>query len=426
MNRSTVLRAGAAGFLVSAIVAFSSEPMRAARAHAQAAGASALTAAQWQADLDALAVELPKRHKNLFSRLPAQEFRRQADALRAEIPRLDDDAIVIWLMRLGAAPGDAHTGIGFQPRRAVPVMTYWFKEGVFVLNTTAEYADLLDARLVAIEGKPLDDVMKLIAGIIPHENQAQVKSKALGYLSSTEILHGLGVIPTAESVRFSVIRPDGRKITRDLRPADTRTRPAWMIGPKKDTEVPLYRRKQALFYWFEYLPDDRALYIKYNSCREMPTKPFADFTREAFAVADAHGTEKLIIDLRNNGGGDSGLFQPFLDEIGRHPAFKTKGGLFVIVGRQTFSSAILNALELRREAGAILAGEPTGGKPNHFGEVQTFRLPNSGLPVSYSTKYFQETGDDPDSIYPDILVETSIADYRTGVDPVLARILKVR
>lgn len=424
MKGTNLFRAGAAGILVSMILAIPAGTVRAVYGQTQTTGPAALTAAQWQEDLDTLVTELPKRHKNLFFRLPAPEFRRQADMLRREIPRLGQDAIITRLVRLAAAPGDAHTGVAFEPRRAVPVMTYWFKEGIFFLNTTAEYANLLDARLVAVEGRPVDDVVKLIAGIIPHENQAQVKLKALNYLSSTEILHGLGVIPTADSVEFSVVRADGREVTLRLRPVDVRTRPAWLVAPKKDAEVPLYRRKQALFYWFEYLPDDRALYVKYNSCREIPGQPFADFTREAFAAADGRGAEKLIVDLRNNGGGDSGIFRPFLEEIGRRPAFKTKGRLFVIVGRQTFSSAILNALELRREVGAVITGEPTGGKPNHFGEVQTFKLPNSGLLVSYSTKFFQEVDGDPDSLHPDLLVEPSFSDYKSGLDPVLARITK--
>jgi len=37
---------------------------------------------------------------------------------------------------------------------------------------------------------------------------------------------------------------------------------------------------------------------------------------------------------------------------------------------------------------AILVGEPTGNKPNHYGQQQNFELPNSRLMVHYSTKHF--------------------------------------
>jgi hypothetical protein len=79
----------------------------------------------------------------------------------------------------------------------------------------------------------------------------------------------------------------------------------------------------------------------------------------------------------------------------------------------------LNALDLRKETPAIVFGEPSGGKPNHFGEVQAMRLPESGLTVSFSTKYFQVVPGDPEAIVPDVLVEHTFADYRAKSDPVL-------
>ena len=72
----------------------------------------------------------------------------------------------------------------------------------------------------------------------------------------------------------------------------------------------------------------------------------------------------------------------------------------------------------------ILVGEPTGGKPNSYGEVRSFRLPNSGLRVMYSTKYFQMLETDPPAVEPDITVELTAADRFGGHDPVLARILE--
>src|SRR5205807_1833226 len=103
--------------------------------------------------------------------------------------------------------------------------------------------------------------------------------------------------------------------------------------------------------------------------------------------------------------------------------FNRKGSLYILIGRPTFSSAILNAARLRNETAAILAGKPTGGKPNHFGEVKTFELPNSHMQVSYSTKHFHPFKDDPNTIVPDLLIEPTMADYVKGADPVLAAVI---
>ena len=95
----------------------------------------------------------------------------------------------------------------------------------------------------------------------------------------------------------------------------------------------------------------------------------------------------------------------------------------MLIGRRTFSSAILNALDMKKQTAALFAGEPTGGKPNHYGEVQSFKLPRSGLAVTYSVKYFKVIDGDPDSLVPDIRVPLNFAEFRAGKDPVLERVL---
>jgi hypothetical protein len=393
-------------------------------ARRQSSDESALTAALWRQDLDALAEQLPAKHKNLFAKITREEFERRAAALRSEIPRLGPDSILVGLMRLAASAGDAHTGVGYLPRRAVPIMTYWFADGIFIFSTTAEYRSLLDAKLVAVGGRPIEEVIERIAEIIPHENRAQVRLKAVNDLSSPVLLHGLGIIPSADSVSLTVERADGTEVTRTLEPIDMGSRPAWIGASREPGALPLYQKDRNVPYWFDELPDARAVYVKYNSCRDMPDRPFAGFVRDVFAAVDANPGWRLVIDIRNNGGGNSAVFEPFLEALEARASFKTKGRLYVIIGRQTFSSAILNALALGKRTAAVFAGEPTGGKPNHFGEVQTIKLPNSGLAVTYSVKYFKEVDGDPDSLYPDISVESTFADFEAGRDPVLEAVLK--
>lgn len=91
----------------------------------------------------------------------------------------------------------------------------------------------------------------------------------------------------------------------------------------------------------------------------------------------------------------------------------------MLIGRNTFSSAELNAEELKTKNGAILIGSPTGQKPNAYGEVQAFELPHSKIKIGYSTKYFYRSDEDPESLMPDVLVEQSSEDLFSGRDVVL-------
>jgi hypothetical protein len=72
----------------------------------------------------------------------------------------------------------------------------------------------------------------------------------------------------------------------------------------------------------------------------------------------------------------------------------------------------------------IFVGEETGGKPNHYGEVKSFKLPHSGLQIYYSTRYFKEVPEDSNTIEPDVVATSSFEDYARGIDPALDWIIK--
>jgi hypothetical protein len=97
----------------------------------------------------------------------------------------------------------------------------------------------------------------------------------------------------------------------------------------------------------------------------------------------------------------------------------------VITGPRTFSSALMNAVELYQEFDAEVFGAPTGGKPNHYGEVKQVRLP-SGNAVSFSTKFFRLLpGDNSDAFFPPGAVRVPMTrdEFFSLRDPVLEAVL---
>lgn len=140
---------------------------------------------------------------------------------------------------------------------------------------------------------------------------------------------------------------------------------------------------------------------------------FEKFAQEVLAVLETRPVKKLVFDVSNNPGGSSQQGTALAEKIGQ----AYHGDVFVVIGKRTFSSAVLNTLDFQQYCRATLVGEPTSGRPNHFGEVRNFRLPNSGATVLYSTKYFQKVDGDPDAIEPDIRIELSFSDFRRGIDP---------
>jgi len=381
--------------------------------------------AQWAEDLDFLAKELPAKHKDLFFKITPGEFRAGVSALKARIPELDRTRFLLDLSRLVASVGDSHTSLTIMPQKAFPLKLHWFKEGLCVVDTTPEYAQLLNGRLESVDGHPVEEVVRAFAGIIPHDNEAQVKDFVPRFLASSEHLLGLGLVADAGEATFTVRTPEGGTATakmRSLAVGDIRA-VSWAAPQIEPSRLPLYRRTAGSAYESAYLPESRTLYFAYNSCRDLPDRPFRAFAAGLWDTLRKNPVERLVIDLRNNAGGDSSILDPFIGELAAAEDLNRKGRLFVILGRRTFSSAILNALDLGKKTEAVFYGEPTGGKPNHYGEIETLTLPNLGLKVSYSTKYIQFVDGDEPSLIPDVLVELSLDDYLALRDPVLEAIL---
>jgi C-terminal processing protease CtpA/Prc len=127
----------------------------------------------------------------------------------------------------------------------------------------------------------------------------------------------------------------------------------------------------------------------------------------------------VIIDLRSNPGGNEAIIRPLIQVLNQK-----KVPVFVLIGRRTFSSAFGNALTIQSQLKGVLIGEPTGQKPNAFGEIEVFTLKNSRVKVQYSTKWWTRVeGKDPEALFPDIDVENGFESFTNGEDLVLQKAL---
>lgn len=376
----------------------------------------------WIADLEVFEEELPARHKNLFFKMTPEDFAARVRELREQLPGLEPYERVVSLMNIVAAVGDSHTMINADYSglfRKLPVLTEWFSDGLYVMTTVPEYGDFLGARVVRMGNAGVDELLDALEAVIPHENYPQLMQRVPLYMMIPEVLAALGVADSPDSVEFSF--ESGASV---MFPAmSPLSRFNWTsIQDSLRCEPPLYLQNQDLSYWHTYLEEEGTLYVQYRRCSEMKEHAFSDFTQEVLALIDEKEVAKVIFDMRLNGGGNSAIVAPMIEGIAERESINKRGSLFVVVGRETYSSAILNALEFRSKTNAIFVGRPTGGKPNHYGEVKFFPLPNSRVIVTYSTKYFTHSDEDTQSFMPDIEVENSFDDFRSCRDPVMERI----
>ena len=96
-----------------------------------------------------------------------------------------------------------------------------------------------------------------------------------------------------------------------------------------------------------------------------------------------------------------------------------------ITGRDTFSAAQHLTTILRQYTNLTQLGEPTAGKPNHYGAIKTLSLPNSGLPIQVSQVYHQDATpwEFNTTSRPHVHVSPTAEDCRENRDPMLDRVL---
>lgn len=248
-----------------------------------------------------------------------------------------------------------------------------------------------------------------------------------------EIMYGLEIATTPDQISYRLRFPDGTGTTVSV-PAISRESVTRLMSlaqriASSGAPVPMSRHGANQSYHYDYVSAHDAVYLQYNACLEDKSNPMSRFVEEVFSTARSESVEAIVVDLRRNGGGDSRILKPFIDSAAR---WREQRGeetreLYVLIGRRTFSSAILNAIELKQRAGAIFVGEATGGRPNHFGEIKTLELPVLNRSLTYSTKYFETYRDgDPDTLYPGIPAAPSIAAYVQGRDPALEAVWEDR
>lgn len=372
---------------------------------------------RWIKAIEYLEKELPKRHKNLFFSLSEEKFHEDLNKLKSSVNTLSDEEITMGLAKIVASVEDGHTRLQFNMENILPLKLYWFKEGIFVTDTVEEYKEALNLKVTAINGNNINNVVEEITKVISHENEAQIKSLLPQFICNPEVLKGLNIIEDYNNIVFTLEDFSGKTFDIKINSVDIAKYNELKFAATRDT-IPLYMMNNDKNYWYKYLEKEKVLYFKYNSCSNMKEKSVKEFGEEIFEFIDKNPVEKLVIDMRNNGGGNSSLLDNFIEKLQKKD-INQKDKLFVIVGRQTFSSAILNTLHLKNYTNAVFYGEPTGGKPNHYGEVRGFVLPGKNLYVSYSTKYFKHYKEDTPSFIPDIIIEPSIESYIDQKDPVL-------
>lgn len=378
-----------------------------------------LSAQQWQQDLQYLAKELPRRHKNAFHTVTREQFEKSVAELNSQIPNLPSHEIVVGLMRIVASVGDAHTelsGFGISFHR-FPLNIFWFDKELRVTRIAAQYKSAIGARVVQIGDLRTEDVAAQVDPLVPHENEYWVRFRSPGYMTFAEILQAAKVIADSRIAPWTFADADGKQFSLNIQTVEPNQTIEWVDA---SDQLPLYRQRPDEQIWFTHLAHAKTIYVNFRGYRD----PFDKQIENLLAFIKQHPENRLVIDVRQNRGGDfTKVRKQLLPGLKQNSWWRKPGSLFIVTGRATQSAAVVNAIDFRKELNAILVGEPTGGQPNGYSEHGDFKLPNSKLVVNYSSRYYKFQDKDTTAVMPGKLIEPSWDAYRAGRDPVMEWIL---
>lgn len=376
-----------------------------------------------QEDLELLYQTIRDRHPGPFTNTPEQEFLARIAQIEARIDTEDSMSFGLDLQSLAALIGDSHTTTNLNSilssGHMFPVSVKWMDGDWVLYQVDASHQGALGQQVTSVNGFSMDQVQEKMAPLISADNEIKLRRQLSQVFGHQEIMVYCGLLKPEEDLTLTL--ENGTSIT--LSPLSMQDQSGWPeingLSQQRQGSAPTDYQKGT--YYFSLPLDSRTYYIQYNQCMEDPELPMETFTAQVMADLEQGSYSVLLLDLRNNGGGSDGVIIPLLMEL----APLVRSGeleLWGLVGEATFSSASINALEIR-EMGGGLAGEPTSGSVDHFGSTGSFTLPNTGVRVSMSTKFIDTgtllecaAGLGVEPIQPDVTVYQTLEDYLAGQD----------
>jgi hypothetical protein len=369
-------------------------------------------------DAAALVSAIESRHPEPFGAVDRPTLRREAarvDALDSEVRSVVAVELMRTIASLGARNG--HTAIhpfGEHPitLHAFPLWLYEFDDGVFVVD--AERCDLVGTELVAIDGASVDEVLAAVTALIAHDNEWTIRARRPSFVVNASVLHGLGLVADPAQATFSLHARNGSVVNAALDAMATGDLLSRFAGDRaRERPGPAYLRRRD-WHWAEVAAVGRAIHVGYT----ITLGDVTEFALEVEALAGSSRVAVVVLDLRQNGGGDNRTYRPLLEALQRLGSEKR---LAVLTSRLTFSAAMQLIVDLEQGTQAVFVGEPTGGSPNHYGNATKVELPNSGLNAFVATAAWKTAGELDDRVarMPDIPVRQNSTAFFAGEDPVL-------
>ena len=415
-----------------------------------------------------------------------RELKKETKKLYKDFAEIDDiKTFRCGLQALTSHLNDGHSQVasGLSQELIYPIyIMFDTKDSGYLLAVEDDYKEALGKRITMVNGNPISDLMARGQKLISGDNEIFKNNQLSQHLQMKDFWEMCGyddaeivlIFEDNTSVRIPACTGHGLVIEQlDM----------GFNSPTALKEVP-----------FCYAVSDSLsiCYLQFNMCYDSLNYPqlgqrFDDFIEVMMAEIEDKSIQTLVVDVRNNGGGNSGLcdlllsyltdygkmknmgckvrmselllkHQPNLSGVelndGTKPDFGDvfdyweikrdnpeevasahrinhdpgkifKGNVIFISGRGTFSSAgLLLTLARDNNIGTII-GETSGHRPSHYGDVLRFNLTNTDTKATVSCRHFTRPNENLNNEIELVPdVVLNLSDYTMEKDPAWEWIIK--
>jgi len=188
----------------------------------------------------------------------------------------------------------------------LPVTLQHFADGYFVTSVSTDQVSLNRAKLVAVGNTPIDQVLCALEPVIAHENEYWFQMLAAQGLVNLGVMRGLGFLPNSGPALYTFRLDSGGQAAVDLSkagPVQARAldSPAGFIPPLQSSNG-----NYSSIYW----QPSKTVYVRIASFNA--SDGGQQLATQTEALLDQNPVDNLIIDVRDDGGGDLTVAFPLL------------------------------------------------------------------------------------------------------------------
>jgi hypothetical protein len=319
------------------------------------------------------------------------------DALERRVDTMTPEQYLLALLRVAAFADNGHDVLdggtdAWFPAARLPMRLLWLADGWVIARAAPEYADLVGARVLTIEGREHAAMLAAIRPLWGGEDAAR-RWNAQWVVECAGLLHALGIARSADALDLVVRTADGRRIARRVPfvpyyalPPGAAPHRVW--GPEPwpreadlgwrnaaPSPAPLAFADGERHFRAVPLPALDAVYLQLRAHRDVGTDRISDAMRATDELIATRRPANLIVDLRFDTGGNIDLTREWQTSL----PHEVRGTTYVLIGPYTFSAGLVAAAALKHDGGdrVRIVGEAPGDRLAFWSEGRSVCLPHS-------------------------------------------------